>query len=392
MTIGTWWVSGVVAMLAVTAVGGCGNKDSTRPPAPPSPTRSRPPSPVAADQEPALDDCLADRREAIVPAVEISDPRSQGEVLGIGFRRPGGSQLIHVDGFLSTGLRDGAGHLVEDVTITHHALAGRVADKTGYVPLSGAGWTGATVVGKIHCTNPTLAGRTRSITVRFVDAAQRPTAGTIGPATATGESWFYRLELDPGDGGGSRNACGDRAGGQDVAFVVPGHWDETGTYIRTGPELSFACLSRGAAWCLSEGYADDPGELRGKPDLFQACNRMVRADYCGDGSSATKEGTLVTMWDSHVATQGSGAGVQRFEAAWSAARAVCYDHPRYQPVPGGPPLPACLATLPKCSSPLEAKPYAQGLPLLFNGSCTPAPCMANDQAARPSGAVRPHRS
>ena len=44
------------------------------------------------------------------------------------------------------------------------------------------------------------------------------------------------------------------------------------------------------------GQARDGRPLR---DHYNACVRMLRADYCGDGRSWTRDGTLIDMWDDH---------------------------------------------------------------------------------------------
>ena len=56
-------------------------------------------------------------------------------------------------------------------------------------------------------------------------------------------------------------------------------------------------------------------------DYHQACTRMLRADYCGDGTPHTVDGTLINIYD--------GIGIQRdtddwaFEAEWTTTGARC---------------------------------------------------------------------
>jgi hypothetical protein len=67
-------------------------------------------------------------------------------------------------------------------------------------------------------------------------------------------------------------------------------------------------------------------------DYHQACTRMTRADYCGDGSSFTKDGTLIDMSDA--------LGVESFEtesradfapeASWGPTGATCVSKTRYR--------------------------------------------------------------
>jgi ADYC domain len=63
-------------------------------------------------------------------------------------------------------------------------------------------------------------------------------------------------------------------------------------------------------------------------DLYRTCMRMARADYCGDGIGATRNGTVIDLYDI--------AGIQRpeteapmpFEAAWTPKGAICVRHTR----------------------------------------------------------------
>jgi hypothetical protein len=54
---------------------------------------------------------------------------------------------------------------------------------------------------------------------------------------------------------------------------------------------------------------------------------MVRADYGGDGATATRDGTRIAFCDLagvHPCTD----GVRNIEAAWSSAGAACVAQPR----------------------------------------------------------------
>jgi hypothetical protein len=80
-----------------------------------------------------------------------------------------------------------------------------------------------------------------------------------------------------------------------------GSLDSDGTYQRT-PLFSFACKRRNASKCQNLGYVlDEPIDRSVPPDrkggLFESCVRMMRADYCGNGYSFTKDGVAVRVWD-----------------------------------------------------------------------------------------------
>src|SRR5207244_135325 len=70
-------------------------------------------------------------------------------------------------------------------------------------------------------------------------------------------------------------------------------------------------------------------------DYHQACTRMARADYCGNGTSHTVEGNLIDMYDnlgirtrSVTAERGVDPSLLSFEAAWGPDGAYCLDHVR----------------------------------------------------------------
>ena len=61
---------------------------------------------------------------------------------------------------------------------------------------------------------------------------------------------------------------------------------------------------------------------------FQACLRMVRADYCGDGRSWTKNGMTIDVYDDVGIQSPEKDSSMPFEAGWSPDGAVCVHHPR----------------------------------------------------------------
>jgi hypothetical protein len=69
---------------------------------------------------------------------------------------------------------------------------------------------------------------------------------------------------------------------------------------------TFACTTGVVAKCARTwGYKpwkrlqDGFGELIDIRPMHQACTRAARADYCGDGISHTRDGTMIDMFDAH---------------------------------------------------------------------------------------------
>lgn len=101
------------------------------------------------------------------------------------------------------------------------------------------------------------------------------------------------------------------------------------------PFISYNGISESAAAvkCDSFGYA-------AHPEHHAACVRMVRADYCGDGTSWTTDGVPINVYDSLGIN--TDDALWTVDAAWSPAGALCIGetHRDYQPGE-----PACLDEL-----------------------------------------------
>ena len=63
-------------------------------------------------------------------------------------------------------------------------------------------------------------------------------------------------------------------------------------------------------------------------DIYDACVRMIRADYCGDGEGTTRDGMRIDLYDDRGIQQADSDPAQEFEAGWTAAGAVCVRHVR----------------------------------------------------------------
>ncbi len=174
----------------------------------------------------------------------------------------------------------------------------------------------------------------------------------ITPGTgAEQDVWKYRVSYrEPADGLWypiCKNASGQPAD----AIAVAGRWDYRQNLPGVGgakyddpSTFTFACEGAAIAKCIHIGYK--PWASVGGVSLaahHQACTRLIRADYCGDGTSHTVNGQWVNLYDAlsvQVDTEGWG-----LEAEWDTEGARCFtDHNRAQaPVscPGAPVKPQC---------------------------------------------------
>jgi len=120
------------------------------------------------------------------------------------------------------------------------------------------------------------------------------------------------------------------------ALAVRGAWDASGAHQDAPGKLTFACENGAISKCIQWGYK--PWASRGGQSLaglHQACTRMARADYCGDGRSHTHEDTAIDMYDGLgvlAKTTEASAGWEptraSFEAAWAPDGATCVAHTR----------------------------------------------------------------
>jgi hypothetical protein len=162
----------------------------------------------------------------------------------------------------------------------------------------------------------------------------------IEPSISDRETHFYVVSYRSGDSWSP--LCGTGSGGIPVqAIPLRGAWDHRqgvpggGAKIYESGLITFACRGAALAKCVELGY---------KPWRYdrhhQACVRMLRADYCGDGRSWTKSGRKINLYD--------GIGIQEDdqgwsgEAEWSTTGALCIRKPRVILDD----MPACAGTRP----------------------------------------------
>lgn len=120
------------------------------------------------------------------------------------------------------------------------------------------------------------------------------------------------------------------------ALALSDLWDRTGARSQAGAAFTFACENGALAKCARWGYKPwQQRRGRSLADYHQSCTRMVRADYCGNGSSHTKDLTVIDMYDDLEiqirTTDIPGGGDPHrlsFEAAWSPDGAYCLDRTR----------------------------------------------------------------
>ncbi|MRG91938.1 ADYC domain-containing protein [Polyangium spumosum] len=141
-----------------------------------------------------------------------------------------------------------------------------------------------------------------------------------------------------------KSLCGTSGGTPRRAIPLPGTWDysqkttTSGMHLPSETSFTFACRPYAIAKCVELGYKPwsdvtecaKPGVCKEIPGtlLHQACTRMLRADYCGDGVPHTQDGTPVDVWD-ELGIQASAGNEFVFEAEWTPMGARCIEHTRW---------------------------------------------------------------
>ena len=151
----------------------------------------------------------------------------------------------------------------------------------------------------------------------------------VDPLDASGDTLLHLVSVRIGVGAWS-NPCEAAADGTREAFPIPGRWDADGRYRADPDHFALSCTSGAQAKCVRFGYkpwqqARDGTALA---PLYESCVHMVRADYCGDGIPATRNGTLIDVFDDHDVQDSAKDPLLSFEAGWSPTGAVCVAHTR----------------------------------------------------------------
>ena len=203
-------------------------------------------------------------------------------------------------------------------TVAAAQTATTIEDRLEITLQDGRILTGSELTGAILTVRDD-AGLTAEIRIR--DAFPDPNAPE--------RRWLYTLERRNA-GGAWVNTCAPGPQGLRAGFPVAIALTEDGRIASTDDALMFTCTSGAVAKCIRMGYAPW-GATSGGQSLapyFQACTRMVRADYCGDGLSATRDGMLINVYDK-IGIQIADTDARLTpEAAWGPDGAVCVRRTR----------------------------------------------------------------
>ncbi|MCP8940893.1 ADYC domain-containing protein [Alsobacter sp. SYSU M60028] len=144
---------------------------------------------------------------------------------------------------------------------------------------------------------------------------------------------LYSLSVrDPASGAWSP-FCLPGPDGVAKAFPLSGRWTADGRHVRDEAAFSLICTGGAIGKCVRWGYKPWRASAKGADlwDAHQACVRMVRADYAGDGVGHTRDDTPIDLFDRLGINLPAGdPGGLTFEAAWGPDGAVCVRKTRYR--------------------------------------------------------------
>jgi hypothetical protein len=145
---------------------------------------------------------------------------------------------------------------------------------------------------------------------------------------------LHALSVRQGETGDWHEACEADPEGRHLGFPLPGVWDGDHQWQPAASRYTLTCTSGAQGKCVLWGYPYWQNAKDGTSLLptYRACLRMARADYCGDDTAHTRNGTTIDMYDPlGIQTSDSPADADppfRFEAGWSPDGAVCVAHTR----------------------------------------------------------------
>lgn len=159
------------------------------------------------------------------------------------------------------------------------------------------------------------SGARRRIRIDGVEADSRDPSG---------ETVLYTLS-EPDAAGGWANACQPDPDGLRLGFPLPGAFDGAGHYEPDRPGILITCTAGAEGKCVRFGYK--PWKA-GLTPYYEACVRLVRADYGGDAVAHTRNGTLIDIFDRIGVQADEPARGMTLEAAFGPDGAVCVAHTR----------------------------------------------------------------
>lgn len=170
---------------------------------------------------------------------------------------------------------------------------------------------------------------------RIVDSMPDQQQNSMRAHSDNSDVWLHRVEyIESKSGAHDWNpVCDPGPDGRAAATFVSGTWDSAGTFSQS--DYTLACTNGVINKCLRMlGYkpwkqlTTSNGDEIDLGPLHRACVRAGTADYCGDGSSYTRDGTIIHVSDRHGLNPSANLAGYTKEAGFSEHGAVWMARPR----------------------------------------------------------------
>jgi hypothetical protein len=218
-----------------------------------------------------------------------------------------------------------------------------------------------------RCTAPDVC---MPVKYRVLDGERDASRSTMPLHSDNRDVWLFELQHTTATEPTERDwqsFCQPDRHQQTRGMFLDGQWRADGSWDSRG--YTFACTNGALAKCARNwGYkpwkqlAMPGGERVSLQPLHQACTRAVRADYCGDGVSHTRNGTLIDLFDRHGLNVREQVEGFRAEAGFTARGASWIARPRF---PRGDEDRGMHIQLATCARPRQAPPDDQDDALIY---------------------------
>ena len=293
------------------------------------------------------DERVAQDVEATFRSGNVNTPRLQGPPLvingpGLGVQGPGLGiqgpwlQIVGVNFFNGPGLGiQGPGLGIQGVSLEGSVLTAVVTKDGVEYPFSGTELIGT----EFQLRLEVVVDGQQTIEMVYLRV------DNVVQSDQQDDVYLYHMTYRPADSDTWLPYCGEGGVG---AIPFKGVWNQSTGDRMDDPNLfTFGCANAALGKCALWGYRPWATATRCKDgnklnkdnvkkceiislqDHHQACTRMARADYCGDGNPRTVDGTLIDIWDTLTPEIQSPFTDWPVEAEWTPEGASCMNFARH---------------------------------------------------------------
>ena len=154
-------------------------------------------------------------------------------------------------------------------------------------------------------------------------------AGLENDATAPGgEVLLYDFHVSTP--AGEEPLCAPAPDGKRLGLAIAGRSTPSGFLAPDPTSFELVCAAGPQGKCVRMGYGPwrQVPDGRSMRDWYNACVRLLRGEYCGDGQPYTRDGTWIDLYDSLGVQKSDQDPTLSFEAGWNQDGAVCVARPR----------------------------------------------------------------